>query len=154
MALELARYSEDSPDDRTLTEARRPDLSNARLGLTAVERLAVEQLVSGAPGETADFVATRANALADDPEGACRRRTLAKALAVQDALGAQLTALLARAVAQRDDAAVRLLDRALTGCTNRVRLLAEELRAETLGGRKAVVQVGLAQNVTVLGGEG
>ena len=116
-----------------------------------MERRAVEELVTGANGETAAFVAERAAALDADPDGSVRRRSLAKMLAIQEALSAQLTCLLAAAVARRDDAAVKLLDRALSGATSRFRLLTEELRAEMTGGRRAVVQVGIAQNVNVTG---
>ncbi|MFT3840778.1 MAG: hypothetical protein QM723_27555 [Myxococcaceae bacterium] len=126
------------------------ELREARLGLTAVERRAVEELLKGGtPGVNADFVAERAGALAADPDGAVRRRSLAKMLAVQEALGSQLTCLLAAAVARRDDAAVKLLDRAVTGAVSRFSKLTEELRAEAVGGRRAVVQVGIAQNVNI-----
>ena len=130
-------------------EPRAHDVRDARLGLTAVERRAVEELVTGASGEMAAFVAVRAAALASDESAAVRRRSLAKMLAVQEALSSQLTALLAAAVARRDDAAVKLLDRALTGAVNRFTRLTEELRAEMTGGRRALVQVGVAQHVTI-----
>lgn len=130
-------------------EPRALDVRDARLGLTAVERRAVEELVTGASGEMAAFVAVRAAALASDESAAVRRRSLAKMLAVQEALSSQLTALLAAAVARRDDAAVKLLDRALTGAVNRFTRLTEELRAEMTGGRRALVQVGVAQHVTI-----
>lgn len=107
--------------------------------------------MTGARGETAAFVAERAAALAAEPDGAVRKRSLAKMLAIQEALSAQLTALLAAAVARRDEAAVKLLDRALNGAVSRFRMLTEELRAEMSGGRRAVVQVGIAQNVNVTG---
>jgi hypothetical protein len=72
-------------------------------------------------------------------------------LAIQEALSSQLTALLAAAVARRDDAAVKLLDRALTGAVARCTRLTDELRADAVGGRRAVVQVGVAQQVTITG---
>jgi hypothetical protein len=127
------------------------DLREARLGLTAVERQAVEKLVTGSHGMTADFVAQRAAALATDEDGSVRRRCLAKMLAIHEALSSQLAALLAAAVARRDADAVKLLDRALTGSVARFRLLTAELRAEAVGGRRAVVQVGVAQRVTITG---
>lgn len=132
-------------------EPRALDLREARLGLTAVERRAVEELVTGARGETADFVAQRAAALAADEDGSVRRRSLAKALTLQESLSAQLTCLLAAAVSRRDEPAVKLLDRALNGAVSRFRMLTEELRAEMTGGRRAVVQVGIAQNVNITG---
>lgn len=139
----------DSLDEPEHDEPRALDLREARLGLTAVERRAVEELVTGANGKTAAFVAQRAAALAGDESSAVRRRSLAKALALQESLSAQLTALLAAAVARRDEAAVKLLDRALTGAVNRFTKLTEELRAEMTGGRRALVQVGVAQQVTI-----
>jgi hypothetical protein len=132
-------------------DAEPVQLREARLGLTAVERRAVEEMVKGSSGEIADFVAERAAALAADTEGAVRRRSLAKMLAIQEALSSQLTALLAAAVARRDDAAVKLLDRALTGAVARCTRLTDELRADAVGGRRAVVQVGVAQQVTITG---
>ena len=127
------------------------NLSEARLGLTAVERQAVGELVTVSRGITADFVAQRAAALATDADGSVRRRSLAKMLAIQETLSSQLTALLAASVARRDADAVKLLDKAVTGAISRFRLLTEELRAEAVGGRRAVIQVGIAQNVTVTG---
>jgi hypothetical protein len=99
----------------------------------------------------AGFVAQRAAALATDEDGSVRRRSLAKMLAIQEALSSQLTALLSAAVARRDADAVKLLDKAVTGAVSRFRLLTEELRAEAVGGRRAVIQVGIAQSVTVTG---
>lgn len=145
---ELVR-NHDAVDEPEHDDSGALDLREARLGLTPIERRAVEELVTGSHGETADFVALRAAALAGDESAAVRRRSLAKMLAVQEALSSQLTALLAAAVAQRDDTAVKLLDRALTGAVNRFTKLSEELRAEQTGGRRALVQVGIAQNVTV-----
>jgi hypothetical protein len=145
--MELVRNA-DQPEPRDQPSLK---LSDARLGLTATERIAVERLVTGAPGMTADFVAQRAAALATDGDGSVRRRSLAKLLALQEVLSSQLTALLAAAVARRDDTAVKLLDRALTGAVNRFTKLTEELRAEQTGGRRALVQVGIAQNVNITG---
>lgn len=141
----------DAGDEPEHADVRALDLRHARLGLTAVERKAVQELVPGASRETAAFVAERAAALATDEDGSVRRRSLAKALALQEALSAQLTAVLAAAVSRRDEPAVKLVDRALTGATSRFRLLTEELRAEMTGGRRAVVQVGIAQNVNITG---
>ncbi|MBX7113462.1 MAG: hypothetical protein K1X64_03935 [Myxococcaceae bacterium] len=108
-------------------------------------------MVKGSAGEIADFVAVRAAALAADADGAVLRRSLAKATAIQEALASQLSALLAAAVARRDDAAVKLLDRALTGAVSRFARLTEELRADAVGGRRAFIQLGIAQHVTVTG---
>ncbi len=107
--------------------------------------------MSGSRGETADFVAQRAAALAADQDGSVRRRSLAKMLAIQEALSAQLSCLLAAAVARRDEPVVKLLDRALTGATARLRMLTEELRAEMTGGRRALVRVGVVGTVSITG---
>lgn len=146
--MELVRKP-DAVDELEHDEPRALELREARLGLTAVERRAVEELVTGASGETAAFVAERAAAFATDADGAVRRRSLAKMLAVQEALSSQLTALLAAAVGRRDEPAVKLLDRALNGAVSRSTKLTEELRAEMIGGRQALVQVGVAQHVTI-----
>lgn len=146
--MELVR-NPDAVDESAHDGPRALELREAQLGLTAVERRAVEELVTGASGETAAFVAQRAAALAGDESAAVRRRSLAKMLAVQEALSSQLTALLAAAVARRDEPAVKLLDRALTGAVSRFTKLTEELRAEQTGGRRALVQVGVAQHVTI-----
>lgn len=149
-SMELVRNADGvAPPERG--EPRPLNLTEARLGLTAVERQAVEELVSGSCGITADFVAQRAAALATDEDGSVRRRSLAKALAIQETLSSQLTTLLAASVARRDEVAVKLLDKAVTGAVSRFRLLTEELRAEAVGGRRAVIQVGIAQNLTVTG---
>lgn len=146
--LEVVRHAAHS-DEPELDAPRALELREARLGLTAVERRAVEELVTGASGETAAFVASRAAALAGDESAAVRRRSLAKMLAVQEALSSQLTALLAAAVGRKDEPAVKLLDRALNGAVSRFTKLTEELRAEMTGGRRALVQVGVAQHVTI-----
>jgi hypothetical protein len=148
--MELVRLAE---TDAQLEPAEPPasDLREARLGLTAVERRAVEELVTGSNGETAAFVAERAAALAADQDGSVRKRSLAKMVALHEAQGSQFAALLAAAVARRDEPAVKLLDRALNGAVSRFRMLTEELRAEMTGGRRAVVQVGIAQNVNITG---
>lgn len=104
--------------------------------------------MTGSRGITADFVAQRAAALATDEDGSVRRRSLARMLAIQETLSSQLTCLLAAAVARRDADAVKLLDKAVTDCVARFR---QELRAEAVGGRRSVIQVGIAQNVTVTG---
>lgn len=123
------------------------------LRLTQVERRAVEELVSGQPGITADFVAQRAAAFAGDPSGETRRRSLSKAAAIQEALMAQLTTLLAAAVARRDGEAAKLLDRCLNGATTRFKLLIEELRAD-FGGKKVTVQVGIVGSTVHLNAGG
>ncbi len=124
------------------------------LRLTAVEKLAVESLVKGRPGETASFVSSRAAALAADELGEVRRRSLAKAFSLQEAVTAQLTALLVEAVARRDNDAVKMLDRALSGSTQRMQLLAAELRADFAGNKKTPVQIGvIANNVNITGGK-
>ena len=142
--------------DETVGEPPQPRLVPTRpaLGLTEVERRSVEEMVTGLPyGETAAFVAQRAAALASDTDGSVRRRSLSKALAIQEALMAQLSTLLAAAVANRDSSAVSLLDRALNGATARFRLLSDELRADYAGNKKANVQVQVvAGTVNVNGG--
>ena len=123
-----------------------PPAGALRVGLSKVERKTVEALISGSTGATGDFVAQRATAFSVDDDGQVRRRSLSKAAAVQEALMAQLSALLAAAVGRGDADAVKLLDRALSGSTKRFTLLIDELRAEVSGGRRAVVQVGVVAN--------
>lgn len=147
--MELVRNAGDVVDQEA-DEARGPSERAFRLGLTATERRSVEEMVSGGSGATGDFVALRATALSVDNDGQVRRRSLSKAAAVQEALMAQLSALLAAAVIRRDAEAAKLLDRALSGSTKRFTLLIDELRAEISGGRRAVVQVGVvANNVSI-----
>ena len=145
---ELVRNA-DGADQLERREPCTLSVREARLGLTSTERKAVEELLTGSRRETADFVAQRAAALATDENGSVRRRSLAKMLAIQETLSSQLTYLLAAAVARRDDVAVKLLDRALNGAVSRFTKLTEELRAEMTGGRRALVQVGVAQQVNI-----
>jgi hypothetical protein len=122
------------------------------LGLSECERRSVEELVSGRPGATARFVSERAAALAVDTAGDVRRRSLARAIAVQEAVLSQLNLLLVSSVARKDADATKLLDRALNGATSRFALLVAELRADHSSGKRTLVQVGVANNVTVSGG--
>ena len=57
-------------------------------------------------------------------------------------------------MARRDNDAVKMLDRALSGSTQRMQLLAAELRADFAGNKKTPVQIGvIANNVNITGGK-
>jgi hypothetical protein len=110
-----------------------------KLGLHHFERRAVTGLVAG-PGEdmvryTADRAAVYATGDAD-----VRRRALARAAAVQDALAQELTALLAAAVARRDTQGALLLDRAVNSANLRYLRLLEALRVESAPTRRVVMK--------------
>lgn len=131
MSLALVRHVNDS-----IAPAAQPA---PRPGLNDFERRAVTGLVTG-PGEdmvryTADRAAAYASGDAD-----VRRRALARAAAVQDVLGQELTALLSAAVARRDAQGVALLDRALNSANLRHRRLLEALRAESAPTRRVVMK--------------
>lgn len=109
-----------------------------KLVLTDPERRAVTAMTTGDAGHLVGHVEERAAMLATgDPD--VRRRCLAKAAAVQEALAQQLSALLAASVARRDDRAVALLDRALTSATARYRSLMDQLRIESVASRRVSV---------------
>jgi hypothetical protein len=153
--MEIVRHpaAVDVVDDRAIELDAHAVANAPGLRLTDVEKRSVEELVTGLPGTTAAFVSQRAAAFAADVSGEVRRRSLAKALAVQEAVTAQLNTLLVGAVAHRDFEAVKMLDRAVSGSTTRMKLLADELRADFAGGRKPTMQVGVvATNVHVSGG--
>jgi hypothetical protein len=118
-----------------------------KVALTAVERIAVTRLVTGDPEPVVAHAVDRASALSTDES--CRRRTLAKALAIADTQAQQFSAALVDAVAKRDDDAARMLDRLLKGATRRVCWLSEALMADFAGGKKSVLVIGRAEQVTV-----
>ena len=62
--------------------------------------------------------------------------------AVTEQQMAALAGLPAERIAQRDDAAVRLLDRALTNAVQRYKWFVEELRLQSQCGRRAMVAQG------------
>lgn len=115
-----------------------PARALTRLKLSAVEQQALTGLVTGDAEELIHHVEDRATALATgDP--AVRRRCLAKAAALQEALCQQLTTLLTGSIARRDDLAAALLDRALTAATARWRSIMDQLRVEASAHRRVSV---------------
>jgi len=126
---------------------RSPSVSRERLALSAVEQAAVTRLVAGDSSVVVGRVSERAAALASDED--CRRRSIAKALAVAEAQLAQLSAALVDAVARRDERAVQMIDRVVTSATKRVTMLSDELRTDFAGGRRHSVLI--AANEVSLG---
>jgi hypothetical protein len=108
------------------------------LALWELERAAVTQLATGDVESVRQYVVNRASAYASG-DADVRRRALSRAAAVQEAQMQELSALLARAVVQRDIQGVQLLDRTLTSATNRYRGLLEQLRVEFVATRRVAV---------------
>jgi hypothetical protein len=108
------------------------------LDLSFFERRAVTGLISENGEEMEEYVAERAAGYASG-DGGVRRRSLARAAAVQEALVQELTALLSAVIARRDDRAAMLLDKALNSATNRYRVLLEQLRTESVPTRRVTV---------------
>ena len=157
MELELLRRTADTIEVADTEPQRlqaRPLAGIPGLHLTQVERRAVEELVTGVPGETADFVSQRAAAFAGETSAETRRRSLSKAAAIQECLMSQLTTLLAAAVARRDVEAAKLLDRCLNGATTRFQLVLNQLQSDIAGGKKPTVQVGVVANTVHVSGGG
>ncbi len=107
------------------------------MALSAAEKSSVVQLVRGGEEAVVEHVRQRATALSSG-DGGVRRRSLARAAAVQEALVQELSALLGSAIARRDPA-VGMLDRALTSATARYRSLLDQLRSESAPGRRGMV---------------
>jgi flagellar basal body P-ring protein FlgI len=110
-----------------------------KLALSALERRAVTALVAGENAADLErYVSERASAYATG-NSEVRRRAISRALAVQDALVQQLSALLAGATAVRDDKLITTLDRALNSATARYRSLIDQLRIESSTTRRVLI---------------
>jgi hypothetical protein len=116
-----------------------PPTAPAKVGLSQFERSAVAGLIAGPGEDMIRFTADRAAACATG-DGDVRRRALARAAAVQDALAQELTALLSAAVGRRDTTGAALLDRALNSANVRYLRLLEALRIESVPARRVVVK--------------
>lgn len=86
-------------------------------------------LVSGDPGELLEHVRERASAFAGGDQ-AVRRRALARAAAVQEAVMGEIGVLMTQAIARRDLEAARALDQLLTNAASRYRMLLDQLRVD------------------------
>jgi len=124
--------------------AHSEDLIEPSLALNPVERMAVSELLTGDARSLVAHVAQRATALASDDGPLVLRRSLARAVAVAEAQMHELSALLAAAVAKRDESGAKLLERQVNSATQRFRLLADQLLATFQGGRRSVLVVGQA----------
>lgn len=112
------------------------------VGLSALEAKAAAGLVSGDGAQVVAVATARASALADADDGPeALRRSTARVLSVIEQNLTVMTALLAERIAARDEAAVRMLDRLVTGATQRYKWIAEELRLQQQRGRGSVVMV-------------
>jgi len=121
-----------------------------RIGLSGVEVRTVNRLLSGSGAdEYVGVVIDRANSFATD-DGA-RRRSLARAAGIAEAMLQELNLAFIDAVSRRDFPTVAMLDRVTNSATRRYTHLVEALQAEANGGRRPVLVVGQANTVSLHG---
>lgn len=132
--------------------ASEPSNSNiAPFALTTFDILSATAFVSGDTSKVVEHVRGMAEALCSPARDEVRLRTIARVLATQRARQQLLEALLGKALAARDHDGVELIERILKPVVANVLALLQEHRIETGLGRRSVVLVNHADNVSVRG---
>jgi hypothetical protein len=119
------------------------------LAFTELERRAVTGLVKGDEAQVLEHAKSRAAAFTG-PDGAqVRIRSLARAVAIAETQMNEFNALLVKVLMNRDFTAAKVVNVCARDATRRFVTLADELRVECQGGRRAVLVVGAAAQVNV-----
>ena len=128
-----------------------PEKPKPGLGLTWLDRLPLDALVSDDAANVVEQVRLSAEALAGDQADAARLRLLSRLLSATRAQVILLEAMINERLAKRDAGGVDLINKVLNGASKRLVLLLAEHRASCASGRRAsvVVAVGNAEHVTV-----
>ena len=146
--LSLAACASDAqPEALARAESPQP-----RLGLPALDQLALTSFVTGGTVDLVEHARDLAGALAAPDGDTTRRRTIARALAVTRSQMDLMDAAMGEALGRRDFDAVKSLTKLADSMTRRLKMLLEEHRIEL--GRDKPVQmfVAHADTVTVRGG--
>ena len=126
----------------------------AGLGLTWLDRLPLDVLVSDAATRLVEEVRASAEALAGADADAARLRAISRLVSATRAQVVLLETMLAERLAKRDLGGVEIINKALAGASKRLALWLAEHRASSASGRRAaVVVVGNAEHVTVRHGQ-
>lgn len=123
-----------------------------RLGLPALDQLALTSFASGGKVELVEHARDLAGALSSPDGDTTRRRTIARALAVTRSQMDLIDAAVGEAMGRRDFEAVKALTKLVDSMTRRFKALLEEHRVELGRDRPVQVLVAHADSVTVRGG--
>lgn len=119
----------------------------ARLGLPAIDQLALTSFVIGDAAQLVEHARGMAEALGGPDGDDTRRRTIARALAITRTQMDLIDAAIGQALGQRDLEAVKVLTKLADSMTRRLRMLLDEHRIEL--GRDRPVQMFAAHANTV-----
>lgn len=120
-----------------------------RLALSALDKLALERLVTGDATVAIEHARGLADALAGPGHDEVRLRTLSRSIAVARTQQALLDALLLEQLAKRDVLGVELVDKVLRGVSCRLVKMLEAHRLESAQQRRVAVVVAHADEVNV-----
>jgi hypothetical protein len=123
-----------------------------RLGLPALDQLALTSFTIGEPTQLLEHARGLAESLAGPDGDGSRRRTIARALAVARSQMDLLDAAVGEALGRRDFEAVKTLTKLADSMTRRLKVLLEEHRIELGRDRPVQMFVAHADTVTVCGG--
>lgn len=122
-----------------------------RLALAALDKLALERLVTGDATVAIEHARGLAEALAGPGHDEVRLRTLSRAIALARTQQSLLDALLLERLAQRDVVGVELVEKVLRGVSCRLVKLLDAHRLESAQQRRVAVVVAHADQVNVEG---
>lgn len=114
-----------------------------------MEGTAVTILIDGSSDALLAEVEMLAQQLGSPTDSGARRQVLARRLATQDALAAQLEVLLAGAVRKRDQKGATFLSKMLTAATSRIATLSNAHASDQLPRGRPIVVVGSANAVAI-----
>ena len=123
----------------------------SRLGLSSLDRLGLEVLVTGDISAVVELARGLAEALSGPDHDRVRLRTLARAIAIARTQQSLLEAMLMERLAKRDADGVELINKVLRGLVGRLVKLTEAHRLESSQQRRVAVHVGHADHVSVEG---
>jgi hypothetical protein len=123
-----------------------------RLGLPALDQLALTSFTTGDAAHLVEYARGMAEALASNNGDTTRRRTIARLLAVARSQVDLIDAAVGEAMGRRDFEAVKSLTKLADSMTRRLKMLLEEHRIELGRDRPVQMFVAHADSVTVRGG--
>jgi hypothetical protein len=148
--LSLAPCASDAEKPETLARVEPPH--QPRLGLPALDQLALTSFASGGKVELVEHARDLAGALSSPDGDTTRRRTIARALAVTRSQMDLIDVAVGEAMGRRDFEAVTALTKLADVQTRRLKMLLEEHRIELGRDRPVQMFVAHADSVTVRGG--
>ncbi len=141
-----------TPADNVHTLRRSDDRDvRPRIGLSSVDRLGLERLVTGDVSAVTEVARGLADALAGPDRDQVRLRTLARAISVARTEQSLLDGMLMERLAKRDIEGVELVTKVLHGVSGRLMKLIDAHRLESAQQRRVAVVVGHADHVNIEG---